>query len=128
MTALSGGSTSEESFAISTAILAAPKAALQIDSLDDPGSFGVASVGSRDEEAIERAMALVEAASALRSLVRGWIASPCLMYSIIGGVGVRGGSFGGVVVGENKFRMRRRMVEIRTTTCVGPQSDLVRNC
>jgi hypothetical protein len=106
MTAFSGGSISEESFAISMAILAAPKAALQTDSLDDPGSLGLASAGSRDEEAIERAIALVEAASALQSLVRGWdIASPCLMYSIIGGVGVRGGSFGGVVVGENKFRM-----------------------
>jgi hypothetical protein len=129
MTALSGGSISEESFAISTAILAAPKAAFQTDSLDDPDSLGVALVGSREGEATERAMALVEAASALRSLVRGWnVASSCLMYSVIVGVGVRGGSFGGVVVGENTFRMRRRMVEVRTRTYVGPQSDLVRNC
>jgi hypothetical protein len=71
MTALSGGSISEESFAISTAILAAPNAAIQTDSLDDPGSLGVVSEGSLGGETIESAMALVEAASALRSLVRG---------------------------------------------------------
>ena len=73
MTALSGGSRSEESFAISTAILAAPYTAFQTDSLDDPGSLSVASVGSQDGEAIERAMALDEAASALESLTPGWV-------------------------------------------------------
>jgi hypothetical protein len=120
MTAFSGGSISEESFAISTAILAAPKAAPQTDSLDDPGSLGVGSVRSRDGEATERAMLLVEVASALRSLVWGWdVASRCLMYSVIGGVGVRGGLSVGVVVGENQFRMRRCMVEVSTTLAGG---------
>ena len=43
------------------------------------------------------AIALDEAASALRSLVRGWnVASSCLMYSAIGGLGVGGGLFVGV--------------------------------
>ena len=68
MTALSGGSTSEESFAISTAILAAPYAALQTDSLDDPGA---GSVGSQDGEAIDKAIILDEATSAFKPLTRG---------------------------------------------------------
>jgi hypothetical protein len=115
MTAFSGGSISEESFAISTAILAAPKAAPQTDSLDDPGSLGVGSVGSRDGEATERAMLLVEAVCALRSLVWGWnVAGPRLMYSTVGGAGVHGGLSVGVFVGESNFRMRRRMVEVKT--------------
>ena len=71
MTALSGGSISEESFVISTAILAAPYAAFHAEYLDDPGSSGATSVESRDGEAMERAMALEEAASALLSLDRG---------------------------------------------------------
>ena len=49
MTALRGGSISEESFAMSTAILAAPNAAFQADALDDPDSLGVLSVGWGDE-------------------------------------------------------------------------------
>ena len=49
MTALTGGKISKESFAMSTAILAAPYVALQTDSLDDPGSLGARSVVSRDE-------------------------------------------------------------------------------
>ena len=40
MTALSGGNISEKSFAMSTAISAAPYAAFQADSLDEPGSLG----------------------------------------------------------------------------------------
>ena len=71
MTALSGGSISEESFAMSTAILAAPNAAFQADSSDDPGSSSTASVGSQDGEATDGASELDEAASALRSLARG---------------------------------------------------------
>ena len=83
MTALSGGSMSEQSFAVSMAMHAAPYTALQADSLDDPDSSRAASVGSQDGEAIDRAMALVEAASALRSLA--WdVANSCLMYSTIG--------------------------------------------
>ena len=104
MTALSGGSTSDESFAISTAILATPYAALQADSLDDPGSLSAVSVGSQDGEAIARAMALDDAASALRSLVRGWnVASSCFMYSTNGVEGVGGWLFVGVTDGEDFF-------------------------
>ena len=108
MTAFSGGSKSEESFAMSTAIFAVPYAAFQADSLYDPGSLDAPSVGSQDGEAIDSAIALVEAASALRSLVRGWnVASSCFMYSTIGGVVVPGGLFVGVVGGEFFFRKRR---------------------
>ena len=86
MTALSGGNISEESFAISTAILAAPYAAFQADSSDDPGSLSALSVGSEDGAAMARAMALDEAASAFGFFVRGWnVASSCFMYSTMGG-------------------------------------------
>ena len=62
-------------------------------------------MGSQDGEAIDRAMALDEAASALRSLTRGWnVASSCFMYSKIAGVGVRGGLFLGVAEDEGFFR------------------------
>ena len=71
MIALSGGSISEESFAMSMAIFATPYTAFQADSLDDPGSLSAESVGSQDGEATDRAMALDNAASALWSLVRG---------------------------------------------------------
>lgn len=71
MIALSGGSISEESFAMSMAIFATPYTAFQADSLDDPGSSSAESVGSQDGEATDRAMALDNAASALWSLVRG---------------------------------------------------------
>lgn len=105
MTAFSGGSISEESFAISTAILAAPYAALQTDSLEDPSPSSVVSMEIHDGEAMDRAMALDEAASALRSLARGRnVASSCFMYSAMGGVGVDGGVFVGVADGEVLFR------------------------
>ena len=59
---------------------------------------------SQDGEAIDRAIALDEAASALLSLVRGWNAeSSRLMYSTIGGVGEGGGLFVGVAE-ESFFR------------------------
>ena len=70
-TALSGKNISEDALAISTAILAAPYAIVQHDSLDDPGSSDGVSVGLQDGEAIARAMALEEAPSALLSLARG---------------------------------------------------------
>ena len=70
-TALSGKNISEDALAISTANLAAPYAVFQADSLDEPGSLDAVSVGSQDGEAMARAMALDEAASALQSLVRG---------------------------------------------------------
>ena len=104
-TALSGKNISEDALAISTAILAAPYAVLQTDSVDDPDSSGVLSVGSQDGEAIARAITLDEAASALRSLARGWnVASSCFMYSTIGGAGVDGGLFVGVDDDEDFFR------------------------
>ena len=70
-TALSGKNISEEALAISTAIFAVPYAVFQADSLDDPGLSGALSVGSQEGEAKASAMALEEAARALRSLVRG---------------------------------------------------------
>ena len=71
-TALRGKNISEDALAISIAILAAPYAPFQTNSLDDPGSLGAVSVGSQDGEAIERAMLLDEAAGDLRSFGRGW--------------------------------------------------------
>ena len=92
MTALSGGNISEESFAMSTAILAAPYAAFHADSLDELGSLGVLLVGLEDGEATDSAMPLDKATSVLQSLVRGWnLASSCSMRSAMGG-----GSFVGV--------------------------------
>jgi hypothetical protein len=44
------------------------------------------------------------------------------MYSVIGGVGVRGGLSVGVVVDESNFRIRR--MEARTTTRVGPLNPI----
>lgn len=60
MTAFSGGNMSEESFAISTAILAAPYAALQADSSEDSGT---ASVRSEDWGGTDNAITLDEGAS-----------------------------------------------------------------
>lgn len=114
MTALSGGSISEESFAISTAILAAPNAAFQTDSLDGPGSLGAASVGSRGGEAIDRAMALDEAASALKSLTPVLAVASSCMYLMIGVVGVLGREIFGVD-DEDLFR-KWGMVDARRTT------------
>src|SRR5882762_8874187 len=104
VTALTGGNISEDSLAISTAILADPYAALHPDSLDDSASLIPVSVGSKDGETIDKAMALDEAASALRPFSRGWnVASSCFMYSTIGDLGVGGGLFVRVV-GEDVFR------------------------
>ena len=63
-TALSGKSISEDSLATSTAILAAPYAVLQPDSLDDSGSSLPASEGSQGKGCIDKAIELDEAASA----------------------------------------------------------------
>ena len=104
-TALSGKNISDDALAISTAILAAPYAVFQTDSLDDPGSSGTVSVGSQAEEAMARAKALEAAASALRSLTLGCnVASSCLMYCEIGLVGVGGGVFVRVADDEDFFR------------------------
>ena len=116
MTALRGGSISEESFAISTAIFAAPYVALQTDSFDDSGSLG----GSQEGEPMDRAMALEKAASALRSLVREWnVTSSCVMYLAICGVGVRGG-----VVGDEGFFRGKSMVNVRTTAYRSPSPGI----
>ena len=99
MTAFSGKNISEVSLVISMAILAAPYAVLQPDSLDEPGSL---SKGSQSGEQIDNAMALDEAASAFGSLTRGWIvASSLLMNSEIGDVGVDGGG-----VADEDFRRK----------------------
>ena len=113
MTALSGGRRSLESFAISIAVLAAPYAAIQTDSLDDSGSSSAGSARWEDGEAMESAMPLDEAASALWSLVLGWkAASSCFMFSI---VDVGGGLFGRVDDDEGLFR-KYRMMDAGTST------------
>ena len=97
-TALSGKNISDDSLAISTAILAAPYAVLQPDSLDDPGSPGLVSVGSQDGKAIDDATALDEAASALGPLTRGWIVAISFFMCSTGSVpGVDGWLFVGGV-------------------------------
>ena len=102
-TAFSGRNISEVSLAISTAILAAPYAVLQPDSLDEPGSL---PKGSQDGEQIDNATALDEATSVLGSLTWGWIvASSLLMNSEIGDVGVGGGPVVGVTDDED-FRRK----------------------
>ena len=96
-TALSGKNISEDSLATSTAILAAPYAVLQRDSLDDPGSSGAVSEGSQDGEPIDNAMTLDEAASTPGSfLALGWIVASSFMNSI-DDVGVGGWLLIGVV-------------------------------
>ena len=120
VTALSGGNTSEESFAISTVNLAAPYAVFQAVSLDGPGSLGGLSVGSQDGEVIERATAPEETASALTPVSR--VLVRLFMYSTIGSVGVDGGLF--VAFADEGFFRRGCMVDAKTATCVGH----VRSC
>ena len=68
---------------------------------------------------MDMAIALDEAASALRSLVRGWnVASSFFMYSVIGDLGVGGGLFVGVTDDGDFFR-NERMVDARMTPGVG---------
>ena len=125
MTALSGGSISEESFAISTAILAAPYAAFQADSLDDPGSSGALSVGSQDGGMVGETFALVDVTGVLRSLA--WsVVSSCCMCSTIGVGCMSGGLLVGVADDKTFFRKRRRMMDERVRQRVwvrSPQSD-----
>ena len=54
---------------MSTAIFAAAYAVPQPDSLGDPGPSGAVSVGLEDEEIIDIAMALDDAARALLSFI-----------------------------------------------------------
>jgi len=112
-TALSGKNISEDSLAISTAILAAPYAVTQPDSLGSPGSSGAIPKEPQDGEPIDRAMTLDEAASTLGSLARGYIAaSSCFMKST-GNVGVVGRLFVGVA--DEGFLRKWCMVDGGTT-------------
>ena len=106
-TALSGKNISDDSLAISTAILAAPYAVLQPESFDGPGSLNAVSEMSQEGEAIENAMALDEATSALGSLTWGWIvASSFVMYST-GDVGGDGRLSAGVADSELEGFLRK---------------------
>ena len=67
-TALSGKNISEDSFTISTAILAAPYAVLQPDSLDDPGSSNPVFERSQDGEPIGELIEVGGGASAFGSM------------------------------------------------------------
>ena len=119
-TALSGKHISEDALAISTAIFAASYAVPQHDSPDDPGSSRTVSVGSQDGEPMDKATALVDAASAPMLLNRGWIVvRPCFMCSTIGGVGVGGRLPVGLVDDEGSFK-KGRIVGARTTKCWSP--------
>lgn len=115
MTALSGKNISEDSLAISTAILAVPYAVLQLDSLDDPGPSEPLSEGSQDGEPIDNGIALDEAASGLGSLVLEWAAVGSFFIRSIGDVDVGGRLFVGVA--DEGFRWKWCMVGDRTTKC-----------
>lgn len=87
-TALRGGSISEDPLATSMAILAAPYAAFQRDSFDDPASSERVSKGFHDGEQIDKAMELDETASALGSpaFKVEWVRATSFM-NLIGDVG-----------------------------------------
>jgi hypothetical protein len=118
-TALSGRNISEDSLAISTAILAAPYAVFQPDSLEDPGSLGAVSERSQEGEPIDKAIALDETASVLGSLVLENVRTTSFFMNSIGDVGVGGGLFIGVADDEgfphgwcmvgNRTRCRRHL-------------------
>ena len=124
-TALSGKHMSEDALAISTAIFAASYAVPQHDSSDGPGSSRTVSVGSQDGEAMDKAIALVDAASAPMFLVWGWIvARPCFMWSTIGRVVVGGRLFIGLADCEGSVR-KRCIVDARITSVGAPfRSDV----
>ena len=90
ITALSGKSMSEDSLATSTVILAAPYAVLQPDSLDDSGSSLRTSGGSQDEEQIDKAIELDEAASAPGFLALEWALTTSFLMKLVdvGGLSV----------------------------------------
>jgi len=105
MTALSGGNISEDSPAISMAILTAPYAVLQPVSFDDSGSLSAASERSQEGEAIDNAIALDEAASTLRSLT--WIVASSFFIYSTGDVGVDGRLFVDVAGGGFEGFLRK---------------------
>jgi len=100
-TALSGKHISEDSPAISTAILAAPYAVLQPDSLDDPGSPIPISERSKDGEPMDKAIELDETASALGPLILKCVLTVFLFMDSAGDLGGVGGLFIGVVDDED---------------------------
>ena len=104
-TALSGKNISEDSFAISTAILAAPYTVLQPDSLDDPALSEPVSRGSEDGEPIDETTELDEETSAFRRLVLEWVLTTSFFTGLIGDVGVGGTLFVGVP-DEEAFRWK----------------------
>lgn len=123
-TALSGKNISDDSFAISTAILAPAYAVFQPDSLDEPGSFGAVSKGSQSGEPIDNAMTPDEAASTLESLVlRGTIVASSFFMNSTGDVGVGGRSFVGVVAADD-FLRKWCIVDEGTTNCRTPLPPL----
>ena len=75
---------SEDSLATSTAILAAPYAVLQPDSLDDSGSSLPTSEGTQDEENIDKAIELDEAASAPGFLALEWALTTSFLMKLVG--------------------------------------------
>ena len=117
-TALSGNNISEDSLAISTAIFAAPYAVLQPDSFDDPGSLSAASERSQDGEAIDRAIAHDEKASAFVSFfsLERVLATSKFFISSIGVVGVGGWLFI-CVADDEDFSRRWCMLDGATTKC-----------
>ena len=78
-TALGGKNISEDSFATSTAILAAPYAVLQRDSLDDPGSSKLAFERSREGGPVGELIEVGGGASAFGSVA--WEMASFLMVS-----------------------------------------------
>lgn len=104
-TALSGKNISDDSLAISMAILAAPYAVLQPDSFDDPGSSAPVPEGSNGGKPVDKAISLDEAASGFGSLAleRALTTSFSFMNSI-DGVEVDNWLFIGVADDEGFFR------------------------
>lgn len=114
-TALSGKNISEDSLAISRAILAAPYAVLQPDSFDDPASSAPVSEGSQSGESMDKAIELDEGASAIGYLVLGCTLETSFFVNPFGNVGLPGGGL--FVAGDDDFRRKWCMVDDRTTTC-----------
>ena len=90
---------SEDSLVTSTAILAAPYAVLQPDSLEVSGSSLQTSEGSWGEEHIDKAIELDEAASAPGFFALEWALTTSFLIKL---VGVGGRSIG--VVDEDFLR------------------------
>ena len=90
--------------AISTAILAAPYAVLQLDSFGDPGSSVPTPEGSKGGEPMDKAIALDEAASAFVSLALECALTISFFMNSTGDVDVGVGLFTGVADDEDFVR------------------------